>query len=331
MPPLLDISDLSVEYRLKEGTVAAVRGVSVRLERGEILAMVGESGAGKTTVGLSVLGILPRPAVVTGGHIRLNGQELDSLSKEDLRRVRGDSVSMIFQDPVAGLNPIVEVGKQVEEVVASHREVSKREARELALDALAHMRLPDPERIARSFPGELSGGMCQRVMIAIATVLDPAVLIADEPTAALDVTVQAQILDELERLRRERGTAILLITHDMGVVAQTADRVVVMYAGTVAERADIQTLFKQPRHPYTWALLDTLPRLDGRRDRRLTQIPGAPPDLMHWDGHCPYLARCPKALTVCRQDDEPPLVAVAAGTAGHEVACYNPMAVDALA
>ncbi len=327
---LLELDDLSVEYRLKEGAVKAVRHVSLSLEPGQIMAVVGESGAGKTTVGLSILGILPRQGVITSGHVRFEGRDLETLSKEELRTIRGDSISMIFQDPVAGLNPIVEVGKQVEEVVSSHRDMSKREARELALDGLAAMRLPDPERIAKSFPGELSGGMCQRIMIAIATVLDPKVLIADEPTAALDVTVQAQILDELERLRSERGTAIILITHDMGVVAQIADQVIVMYAGGLAEAAGIQETFRSPRHPYTWALLDTLPRLDVRRDRRLAQIPGSPPDLIHWDGHCAYLERCPKALTICRTDEEPPLTAMEGGEAGHLAACYNPVALNTI-
>ncbi len=308
----------------------AVRNVTLGLEPGEITALVGESGAGKTTAGLSILGILPRQGVITGGHIRFEGQDLESLRGEALHAIRGDSISMIFQDPVAGLNPIVEVGQQVEEVVSIHREISKREARQLALEALAAMRLPDPDRIARSFPGELSGGMCQRIMIAIATVLNPKVLIADEPTAALDVTVQAQILDELERPRRERGTAILFITHDMGIVAQVADRVTVMYAGAVAEAADVQTIFKNPRHPYTWALLDTLPRLDVRRDRRLVQIPGAPPDLIHWDGRCAFLERCPKAPTICRTDEEPPLLAAPNGQPGHRLACYNPVTLEAV-
>ncbi len=328
MPPLLEIHDLSVEYRIREGTVRAVRGVNLRLEPGEILALVGESGAGKTTVGLSILGMLPRQAEITTGGIRLAGRDLAQISKEELREVRGAAISMIFQDPVAGLNPIVPVGKQVEEVVASHRAVSNHDARELALDALASMRLPDPDRIAKAFPGEQSGGMCQRVMIAIATVLDPQVLIADEPTAALDVTIQAQILEELERLRRDRGTAILLITHDMGVVAQTADRVTVMYAGSVAESGDIQGIFKSPRHPYTSAVLDTLPPMDRKRQRRLPQIAGSPPDLTKWDGKCAYLSRCPKALTICRTDDEPLLASVEGSNAGHTAACYNPVAIE---
>ena len=191
--------------------------------------------------------------------------------------------------------------------------MTKEDARELALDALAQMRLPDPRRIAKSFPGELSGGMCQRIMIAIATTLDPKLLIADEPTASLDVTIQAQILYELERLRAERGTAILLITHDMGIVAQIAERVAVVYAGAIVEVDDIVPLFKTPRHPYTWSLLDSLPRLDRRRRSRLRQIPGAPPDLSEVDEHCSFLPRCPKALTQCRLEAEPLLASLADG------------------
>ncbi len=325
MPPVLSIEDLSVEYRTREGPIRALRHASLSLERGEILALVGESGSGKTTLGLSILRILPRSAEVTSGRVLYRQRDLGALDRSELQQIRGDQISMIFQDPIAGLNPIISVGDQVEEVITSHRSVSKQDARELALDALAQMRLPDPRRIAKSFPGELSGGMCQRIMIAIATALDPQILIADEPTSSLDVTVQAQILYELERLRDERGTAILLITHDMGVVAQVAEQVAVIYAGAIAEIDDIAPLFKTPRHPYTWSLLDTLPRLDRRRRSRLPQIPGSPPDLADIGEHCPFLPRCPKALTRCRQEPEPPLAALAGGGARHAVACYNPV------
>ena len=326
MAPVLRIRDLCVEYRTPEGTVAAVRHFSLDLAAGETTALVGESGAGRTSVGLSVLGLVPHPGAITGGAIRLRDRDerdLVGASGQDLRAVRGSAVSMIFQDPVAGLNPVIEVGAQIEETIASHRDLSKKEARAAALEALATMRLPDPKRIARAYPGELSGGMCQRVMIAIATVLDPAVLIADEPTSALDVTVQAQILDELDRLRQERGTAILLITHDLGVVAQIADRTAVLYAGALLEEGETRAIFRAPRHPYTWSLLDTLPRLDRARGRTLPQIRGAPPDLRTLDGHCSFLPRCPKALTTCRQEPEPPMKAV--GEAGQRVACYNPV------
>ena len=326
MPPVLSLDNVSIEYRTREGPVRAVRGASLTLQRGEIVALVGESGSGKTTLGLAVLRILPRNAEQTSGAIRYEHRDLGELNRQELQRIRGDQISMIFQDPIAGLNPIITVGQQVEEVLTSHRDVTKREARERALEALSAMQLPDPVRIAKSYPGELSGGMCQRIMIAIATALDPQVLIADEPTASLDVTVQAQILYELERLRDERGTAILLITHDMGVVAQIAERVAIIYAGRIMEVDDVIPLYRQPRHPYTWALLDTLPRLDRRR-RRLRQIPGGLPDLSSEEigERCAYLLRCPKALTQCRTDAEPELRAVDGGRAGQRLACYNPV------
>ncbi|MDE2746677.1 MAG: ABC transporter ATP-binding protein [Chloroflexota bacterium] len=327
MPPVLTIDDVSIEYNTREGPVRAVRGASLSLERGEIVALVGESGSGKTTLGLGILRILPRNANQTSGTIRYEHRDVGQMDRQELQRIRGDQISMIFQDPIAGLNPIITVGQQVEEVITSHRTVTKNEARERSLEALNAMRLPDPIRVAKSYPGELSGGMCQRIMIAIATALDPQVLIADEPTASLDVTVQAQILYELERLRDERGTAILLITHDMGVVAQIAERVAIIYAGSMMEVDDVIPLYRQPRHPYTWALLDTLPRLDRRRGSRLRQIPGGLPDLTSAEigEHCAYLDRCPKALTKCRTDGEPALSEVVGGRIRQRVACYNPV------
>ena len=327
MPPVLSIDDVSIEYRTREAPVRAVRGASLTLERGEIVALVGESGSGKTTLGLSILRILPRNAEVTSGTIRYEHRDIGEMDRSELQRIRGDKISMIFQDAIAGLNPIVTVGQQIEEVITSHRDVTKQEARERSLEALNAMQLPDPIRIAKSYPGELSGGMCQRIMIAIATALDPQVLIADEPTASLDVTIQAQILYELQRLRDERGTAILLITHDMGVVAQVAERVAIIYAGRMMEVDDVIPLYKQPRHPYTWALLDTLPRLDRRRRSRLRQIPGGLPDLTAETigEHCAYLSRCPKALTQCRDEEEPELSQVIGGRIGQRVACYNPI------
>ena len=327
MPPVLSLDDVSIDYKTREGSVRAVRGASLTLERGEILALVGESGSGKTTLGLAVLQILPRNADLVSGTIRYEHRDISAMDRHELQRIRGDQISMIFQDPIAGLNPIITVGQQVEEVITSHRSVTKQEARARALEALNAMRLADPIRVSKSYPGELSGGMCQRIMIAIATALDPQVLIADEPTASLDVTVQAQILYELERLRDERGTAILLITHDMGVVAQIAERVAIIYAGQMMEVDDVIPLYRKPRHPYTWALLDTLPRLDRRRRTRLRQIPGGLPDLASEEigKHCAYLERCPKALTQCRTDEEPKLTEVVGGRIGQRLACYNPV------
>jgi peptide/nickel transport system ATP-binding protein/oligopeptide transport system ATP-binding protein len=240
---------------------------------------------------------------------------------EELRRLRGRVISMIFQDPQAGLNPVLTVGQQVAETVEIHLRVPKKEARRITIDALAGLGLSEPELVASRYPFQLSGGMAQRVMIAIATVLRPRVIIADEPTSALDVTVQAAILAELDRLRSETGSAILLITHDLGVVAQMAQRVAVMYAGRIVESGNARDVFRTPRHPYTWSLLSTMPRLD-RSVGRLPQIKGQPPDLSALNGQCAFLPRCPKALNTCRSSPWPDLAPI---DDGHAVACFNPV------
>jgi peptide/nickel transport system ATP-binding protein len=322
--PLLEISDLSCRFQSKEGSVKALNGVSLELEAGRVLAVVGESGCGKTTLALSILRLLPFPGEITGGSIRFDGRDVLSMSEEQLRHLRGRAISMIFQDPVSGLNPVLPIGKQVEEILGSHLNLPKRDRRRRALDLLRQVGLPEPERIASQYPFHLSGGMCQRVMIAMATALNPQIVIADEPTSALDVTVQAQILAELNGLRRDRGTAILLITHDLGVVAQMADDVAVMYAGCVVETGDVATIFRKPRHPYTWALLSTLPRID-EIGGRLHAIPGAPPSLLNLQDGCPFVPRCSKALAQCRQEPAPPLESV---DEGQRVACYNPVFQD---
>jgi peptide/nickel transport system ATP-binding protein len=319
--PLLSIHDLSVEFTTREGPVKAVNHVNLGLHAGEIVAIVGESGCGKTTLALSLLQLLPQQGRVTSGMVQFGERNLLGLADEELRRVRGHEIAMIFQDPVTGLNPVLPVGRQVEEILASHLHLDKKERKRRTLEVLRSVGLADPERVAASYPFHLSGGMCQRVMIAMATALNPRVIIADEPTSSLDVTVQAQILNELDMLRRTRNTAILLITHDFGVVAQTADRVAVMYGGTLVEQGDVQTVFAQPRHPYTWALLNTLPRLDGRRGQ-LHAIPGTPPNLLNLTENCAFSPRCAKALNRCRQEVAPPLEAI---DADHLVACYNPI------
>ena len=319
--PVLEVRDLHTSFFTKEGQIKAVRGVSFHLEPGKVLAVVGESGSGKSTLALSLLRLVAFPGKVLRGEVRLHGQNLLDLDEEELRRVRGRQVSMIFQDPVSGLNPVLPVGKQVEEVLVSHLGVPKKERKRRVVETLRAVGLSDPERVASSYPFHLSGGMCQRVMIAMATALNPSVIIADEPTSALDVTVQAQILNELDQLRRTRGTAIVLITHDLGVVAQMADEVAVMYAGAFVERGEVSRLYREPRHPYTWSLLSTLPRLHEIRGQ-LPSIPGAPPNLAELDGSCAFLARCTKATVQCRLEGEPALI-----PAGPEqqVACYNPM------
>jgi len=298
-----------------------LNGVNLELFPSRILAVVGESGAGKTTLALSLLKLLPYPGQITSGRILFDDRDVLKMSEAELRRLRGHSISMIFQDPVSGLNPVLPIGKQVEEILASHLDIPKRERRQRAIELLGQVGLAEPERVASQYPFHLSGGMCQRVMIAMATALNPAVLIADEPTSALDVTVQAQILAELNALRQARGTAIVLITHDLGVVAQMADDVAVMYAGSVVETGEVGAIFQSPRHPYTWALLSALPRVDGGREH-LRPIPGAPPSLLNLGPECPFLSRCSKALSRCRTEPMPLLEEV---TVQQRVACYNPV------
>jgi len=318
---ILEIRDLVVHYADGSRRIKAVDGVSLSLRRGSVLALVGESGCGKTTVALAVLGLLPDSAAVIGGRVRFAGHDLLLLGRDRLRRMRGREISMIFQDPVAGLNPVLSVGEQVEEIIAAHTTATKGETRRMVYEALRRAGLTEPEQLARQYPYQLSGGMCQRVLIAIATVLNPKVIIADEPTSALDVTVQAGILSELDRLRRERGTSILLITHDLGVVAQMADEVAVMYAGRIAEEGWTRDVLRRPLHPYTWSLLATLPRLD-RAKRPLEAIKGSPPDLAELPDGCAFLPRCRKAVSACRASLSPPLTEL---TPGQLAACYNPV------
>lgn len=300
----------------------AAREVSLTLRRGTTLAITGESGAGKTSVGLAVLNLLPHPGRITAGRICFDGRDVLSLSPEELRRIRGSEIAMVFQDAATSLNPVLSVGEQVDEIVTAHLPVSKREARSRSLDILAQVGLPEPQEVVGRYPLHLSGGMAQRVMIAIATALNPRVLIADEPTSALDVTVQAAILEDLRRLQQRGGTSILLITHDLGVVAQMADEVAVMYAGAVVEHGGARAVFEQPRHPYTWALLRSRPRWDRDERKPLPAIRGTPPNLAELTDECPYLARCPKATSLCRTEPAP---ALAEMSPGHAAACYNPI------
>lgn len=319
---IVSVRDLSIRYRTRESVIHAVENVSFDLRKGEILSIVGESGSGKTTVAMSVLRLLPGEAEVLSGAVNFEGRNLLALEERQLRPLRGRRIAMIFQDPVAGLNPVLNIGSQVAEMLTSHMEISKKEAKARAVQILQEVGLTDPERVAKAYPFQLSGGMCQRVMIGIATALDPDVIVADEPTSALDVTVQAQILYQLDQLRKGRGTAILLITHDFGVVAQMADEVAVMYAGRVVEKGEVRQILKTPLHPYTHALLGALPRVDGTHSH-LRQIPGRPPDLVEAAQHCPFIPRCSKVMNICRQEPPPPLATPDAS--GHEVACYNPV------
>ncbi len=319
--PILEVRDLCAEYAGRSKLVKALDGVSFSLRPGSVLTLVGESGSGKTTAALAILGLLPYPGRVVRGEVRFDGKDMLSLGERELRRLRGREISMIFQDPASGLNPVLSIGEQVEEIITAHTRVSKREARRMVYDALERVGLSGPEQLTRQYPFQLSGGMSQRVIIAIATVLNPRVIIADEPTSALDVTVQAGILSELERLRRERDISILLITHDLGIVAQMADEVVVMYAGRVAERGPARDVLRAPRHPYTWSLMAALPRVDEAK-RPLEPIKGSPPDMTDLPDECAFLPRCRKAISACRNGPSPPLAEL---VPGQHAACYNPV------
>ena len=321
MAEALRVEDLHVRFGTPAGPVKALNGVNFVLEEGEIYCLVGESGAGKSTLALAIMGLLPVSATVPSGRVIFDGMDLLRISQEKLRTIRGNKVSMIFQDAQSALNPVQLVGPQLEEVILAHTNVGSRVANGMAQDMLREMGLPDPKRIMGQYPFSLSGGMCQRIMLAIALVLRPRVLIADEPTSGLDVTLQAEILERLKALCREQGSSILLITHDMGIVASMAQKVGVIYAGTVVETSKVIPLFKEPQHPYTWSLLKTLPRLDDV-DRRLEPLRGVPPDMIDLPEECPFLPRCHKALSRCRVEHRPPLEEVASE---HMVACYNPM------
>ena len=305
--PLLRIDDLRVRFRTGAGVVEAVNGVSYEIVPGETLAVVGESGSGKSVTAMAVLGLLPKPpASIEGGSVLFRGEELLKASPARLRALRGNQISMIFQEPMTSLNPVFSVGNQIGESLELHRGLDSEQARVEAARLLELVGIPEPERRLDEYPHQLSGGMRQRVMIAMALACRPALLIADEPTTALDVTVQAQILELLARLQRAFGMSILLITHDLGVVAETARRVVVMYAGTVVERAFTDELFERPRHPYTAGLFLSLPRVDAG-DEPLRPIDGSVPDALRLPPGCRFHPRCPFAMAVCRER-EPPLV-----------------------
>jgi oligopeptide/dipeptide ABC transporter ATP-binding protein len=314
-PPLLDVRDLRVVFRGEEGDVPAVRGVSLRIDAGETLALVGESGCGKSVTALALMRLLEANGRIEGGEIRFRGQDLRAVDDEGMRRIRGAQIGMVFQEPMTSLNPVFRIGDQIAEVLELHRGLPRREARRAAVELLRRVRIPDPERRVDQYPHELSGGMKQRVMIAIALACQPSLLIADEPTTALDVTIQAQILELLRALQRESGLAILLITHDLGVVAQFAERVAVMYAGEIVEEAPVREIFGSPLHPYTRALLRALPRA-GRRGR-LEAIEGTVPSPRELPAGCAFATRCREALATCISEP-PPVVRVA----GRPVRCW---------
>jgi len=295
--PVLSLRDLRVTFNTPNGDVLAVRGIDLDVHPGEAVGIVGESGSGKTVTFLATMGLLPKRAAITGS-ARVMGTEVVRASRKALNKVRGQQISMIFQDPLSALNPVHRVGDQIVEMLDAHQSLTRRAAERRAVNLLDVVGIPQPDQRARQYPHEFSGGMRQRAMIAIAIANDPKVLIADEPTTALDVTVQAQILDVLQRIRAEMGTAIVMITHDLGVVARIADRVAVMYAGRVVEMADVHSLYAQPTHPYTDGLLQSIPRIGLDR---LVPIPGSPPNMLQPPPGCAFAPRCRFAEPVCRQ------------------------------
>ena len=321
MGEVLRVENLRVQYQTPMGQVKALNGVTFTLEEEQIFCLVGESGSGKSTLALAIVRLLPESATVVEGKAILGGVDLLQAGAEYLRSVRGREISLILQDARAALNPVQTVGSQLEEVFRAHTNLSRRESHRMALDILWETGLPEPRRIIDQYPFQMSGGMCQRVLISIALALRPRLLIADEPTSGLDATLQLEILERLKRLCREFRSTILFITHDMGVVAHMADQVAVMYAGTVVESSEVRTVFNQPRHPYTWGLLQSLPR-PGGGDQRLQPLRGNPPDMVNLPEQCPFLPRCPKAVSRCRSDLRPPLADI---DPGHPVACYNPV------
>ena len=314
---LLSVKNLSTEFPVKKGIVRAVEDVSFDVDQGEILAIVGESGSGQSVTRLSIMGLLAEPGHVAGGSLEFEGKDLATLSEKQYRELRGNDMAMIFQEPMTSLNPVYRVGNQIVEAIRTHEKVSKAEAKDRAVDLLRKVGIPSPEARINDYPHQMSGGMRQRVMIAMALACNPKLLIADEPTTALDVTIQAQILDLLRRLRDDTGMAVLLITHDLGVVSETADRVVVMYCGQVVEEAEVRTLFDHPMHPYTLGLLKSIPRLEDDDSKRLYMIKGMVPNPLEMPPGCHFSDRCDSCMDICRTK-VPELVDVD----GHKVRCF---------
>lgn len=314
---LLSVKNLSTEFPVKKGIVRAVEDVSFDVDQGQILAIVGESGSGKSVTSLSIMGLLAEPGHVAGGSMEFEGKDLATLSEKQYRELRGNDMAMIFQEPMTSLNPVYRVGNQIVEAIRTHEKVSKAEAKARAVDLLRKVGIPSPEARINDYPHQMSGGMRQRVMIAMALSCNPKLLIADEPTTALDVTIQAQILDLLRRLRDDTGMAVLLITHDLGVVSETADRVVVMYCGQVVEEAEVRTLFDHPMHPYTLGLLKSIPRLEDDDSKRLYMIKGMVPNPLEMPPGCHFSDRCDSCMDICRTK-VPELVDVD----GHKVRCF---------
>jgi peptide/nickel transport system ATP-binding protein len=328
--PLLEVHDLEVVFRRRDRRdVRAVDGVSFSVHAGETVGIVGESGSGKSITSLAVMGLLPDRGCHVSGTIRFDGADLRTLSNDQMRDIRGRDIAMVFQDPMSSLNPVVTIGKQVAEVLERHRGMGKQDARTEAAGLLAQVGIPDPDRRLSEYPHQLSGGMRQRAMIAMALACRPRLLIADEPTTALDVTIQAQILELLKQLVTDAGTALIMITHDLGVVAGLCDRVHVMYSGRIVEAADRHPLFAEPRHPYTGGLLASIPRLDSERGAPLTPIPGSPTDTLPWASGCAFAPRCVNVQDDCLASA--PALEPLPIHGGRELRCYHPLEVPASA
>jgi oligopeptide/dipeptide ABC transporter ATP-binding protein len=299
--PLLDVQDLQVSFATEDGLVRAVDGVSFTLDRGEVVAIVGESGSGKSVTVMTLMGLTRSPNSRFGGSARLHGGDLIGASEQELERVRGQEIAMIFQDPISSLSPVKRIGDQIAEQIRAHEKVSKADALDRAANLMERVGIPRARDRLRAYPHEFSGGMRQRVMIAMALSLSPAVLIADEPTTALDVTIQAQILKEIRQLSQESNSGVIFVTHDLGVVADIADRVLVMYSGRLVEQGTVDEIFYDPQHPYTWGLMGSVTRVDRDPPRRLPAIPGQPPSLLRVPEGCHFRPRCPHAFDTCRQ------------------------------
>ena len=302
---LLSVRDLKTSFFTHVGEVKAVRGISFDVNEGEVLGIVGESGSGKSVTSLSIMGLLQYPGRVVDGEILLNGEDILTYSKDQMRKVRGKEIAMIFQDPMTSLNPVYTIGNQVMEMILEHEKMTKREARARAIEMLKLVGIPAAEKRIDSYPHEFSGGMRQRVMIALALSCNPKLLIADEPTTALDVTIQAQILSLIKKLNKQFGMTTMLITHDLGVVATVCDKVAVMYGGLIMEYGTVDEIFYHPRHPYTMGLLGSIPHVDGGEKRRLIPIDGTPPDLINPPKGCPFSTRCKYCMNVCTQEQPP--------------------------
>src|SRR3954470_11355829 len=317
--PLLEVNDLKTYFRTDDGVVRAVDGVSFSVDKGQTLGIVGESGSGKSVTCLTIMGLNPKRTAMSSGTASWKGEDLLTASPTRLRQIRGNEIAMIFQDPMTSLNPVHKIGDQLAEAVRLHEDVTKKAARARALEMLKAVGIPRPERRLDDYPHQFSGGMRQRAMIAMALINDPDLLIADEPTTALDVTTQAQILALIEKLQETFGSAVIMITHDLGVVAEIADDVIVMYAAEVAEKGTVEQIFKQPHHPYTWGLMGSLPRLDADVER-LVQIQGQPPSLLRPPSGCRFHPRCPYVMNICKTAD--PELAGVSDDPTHLQACH---------